>query len=75
VLPIEIKAGKTGSLKSLHTFMALKKIKRAVRFNTDQPSIVMVNTTIPGIGAAHYKLISLPLYMIGQLSRIITTTQ
>ena len=71
IVPVEVKAGKTGSLRSLHTFAALKGTKRALRFNGDLPSITDVKTTIEHIGGADYKLISLPLYMVGQFNRIL----
>ena len=69
VIPVEVKAGKTGSLRSLHTFMASKAYKTAVRFNTDTPSLTEVSTEINQVGQADYRLLSLPLYMTGQLSR------
>jgi predicted AAA+ superfamily ATPase len=34
IIPIEVKAGSTGSLKSLHVFMGLKKRELAIRINT-----------------------------------------
>jgi len=71
VLPVEIKAGKTGSLRSLHTFAALKKTRRALRFNSDIPSVTRVKTAIEHIGKADYELISLPLYMIGEYKRLL----
>ena len=39
VLPVEVKAGSTGSLKSLHLFMDLKKFPRALRINSDKPRV------------------------------------
>ena len=33
VVPIEVKSGSTGSLKSLHTFMDLKKLSTAARIS------------------------------------------
>ena len=71
IIPIEVKAGKTGSLRSLHTFAASKKSKTGIRFNMDTPSIVNVDTKINNIGRANYKLISLPLYFTGQFKRIL----
>lgn len=71
IIPIEVKAGKTGSLRSLHTFMAEKKYKLALRFNTDTPSQFQVNTDINTIGNANYLLISLPLYLSGQAKRLL----
>ncbi len=71
IVPVEVKAGKTGSLRSLHTFAALKKTKRALRFNGDIPSVTHVGTSIERIGKAEYTLISLPLYLVGQSGRIL----
>jgi predicted AAA+ superfamily ATPase len=71
VIPVEVKAGKTGSLRSLHTFMALKKHKNAIRFNGDTPSITRVNSEIQGIGSTSYDLISLPFYLVGQTQRLL----
>lgn len=72
VIPIEVKSGSTGTLKSLHLFMALKKLPLAVRINTDLPS----NTNIQvksqaGDGDVKYKLLSLPFYLLGQLYRFL----
>lgn len=74
IIPVEVKAGKIGSLRSLHTFAASKGINLALRFNSDLPSVTNVNTTIEHIGRANYKLISLPLYMVGQFNRILHST-
>ena len=71
IVPIEIKAGKTGSLKSLHVFVAEKGSEMAVRFNMDQPSKASIRPSIPTENRTPYTLISLPLYMIGQTSRFI----
>jgi predicted AAA+ superfamily ATPase len=62
VIPVEVKAGKTGRLRSLHQLMALRRLKRAVRFNADLPSV----TTAPG-----FELLSLPLYLVEQLPRLL----
>ena len=72
VVPIEVKAGKTGSLRSLHTFMASKHGSIAVRFNADTPSQTSVDTEINTVGKAQYQLLSLPLYMVGQLDRLLS---
>ncbi|MBI3535926.1 MAG: ATP-binding protein [Deltaproteobacteria bacterium] len=71
VVPVEVKAGKTGTLKSLHFFMASKKFPIAVRFNADQPSVCRVNASSLSIPAHSYELVSLPLYLVQQLPRIL----
>ncbi len=70
IIPIEIKSGATGSLKSLHQFVGEKKVPFALRFDTSLPSIQSITTKIrQGQEAAdiHYRLYSLPLYLIEQL--------
>jgi len=64
VIPIEVKAGTTGSLKSLQVFLAEKKRDFAVRFNMDQPSLGSFSGT-------DSRLLSLPLYLTGQIDRLI----
>ena len=68
VIPVEIKSGKTGSLKSLHLFLSTKKTNWAVRFNCDLPSLTTVsNIYSPG----SFKLISIPMYLVDQLPRLL----
>jgi predicted AAA+ superfamily ATPase len=71
VVPLEVKAGSTGSLKSLHLFMAEKKLNVAVRINADIPSQVKVDINTQINKSALYQLISLPFYLIGQIPRIL----
>jgi len=71
VVPIEVKAGSTGSLRSLHLFAAEKGCDLAVRFNTDVPSLCRAQASIPGGKTKEFTLLSLPLYMVGQLLRLI----
>ncbi len=63
VVPIEVKAGTTGILKSLHHFMALRNFSLAVRFNADLPSVTHVDTTTTTGEKAVYRLLSLPFYL------------
>ncbi len=71
VIPIEVKAGATGSLKSLHYFMETKKFEWAVRINSDKPSCVEVDLKGFHMDCVKYKLASLPFYLIGQLPRLL----
>lgn len=71
VLPIEVKAGTKGSMQSLHLFMGLKKLLTAVRLNTDRPITIPVCTKTALGDLAEYKLISLPIYLIGEIHRLI----
>lgn len=74
VIPIEVKAGSTGSLRSLHLFMDLKSFKLAVRINSDLPNKTDVNVKNHIGKNIGYTLLSLPFYLIGQLHRLISNT-
>ncbi|PIQ90424.1 MAG: hypothetical protein COV71_04165 [Candidatus Omnitrophica bacterium CG11_big_fil_rev_8_21_14_0_20_41_12] len=62
ILPVEVKAGKTGTLKSLKLFMEEKKSLFGVRFSQEQLSW-------------HDKVLTLPLYMAEQLKRLARETE
>ncbi|HNX06971.1 MAG TPA: hypothetical protein PKL96_05255, partial [Bacteroidales bacterium] len=77
IYPIEIKSGRTGSLKSMHVYLFEKKLTTGIRFNTDYPSIGTFNARVRAgnkSGELNFTLISLPLYLISQLPRIIDET-
>jgi len=74
IIPIEVRAGTSGSLKSLQVFLAEKKRDLAVRLNMDQPSIGTFTVQIgdkEGVRDVTYTLPSLPLYLVGQLDRLL----
>jgi predicted AAA+ superfamily ATPase len=73
IIPIEVKAGKTGRLKSLHYFIQEKKWPFAVRFNTDIPSILTETAKLANAEQIEFRLLSLPFYLAGQLNRFIET--
>ena len=67
VLPVEVKAGAAGSLKSLHQFCLEKKSASALRLDLNKPSRFPV-TFKAREGAdstdVHFELLSLPLYAV-----------
>ncbi|MDH5298019.1 MAG: DUF4143 domain-containing protein [Desulfobulbaceae bacterium] len=74
VVPVEVKSGKSGSLKSLQHFMNRGKLTLAVRFDLNPPSCQKVAHTIvtaEGGTEVQFTLISLPLYAVDELARII----
>lgn len=71
VLPIEVKAGKTGSLRSLHVFLREKARAFAVRLNSDPPSLLDTTATLPTGDRVAFRLLSLPLYLVGQVRRLV----
>ncbi len=74
IVPIEVKSGATGSLKSLHQFMGSKKAPLAIRFDTQHPTIQHIKTVITlnkKQQQVHYPLLSLPLYLVEKLEEIV----
>lgn len=71
VIPLEVKAGSTGALKSLQQFMLEKKKAIAVRINSDFPSLCAVNIMDSNSSSLEYKLLSIPFYLVGQLHRLL----
>jgi len=71
VIPLEVKAGSTGSLKSLHLFMGLKKFSTALRINSDIPSRTDVQVKDQMGNEVRYTLLSLPFYLLGQVHRLL----
>lgn len=74
MMPIEVKAGKTGTLKSLHLFMYEMKLSRAVRFYTGECSVSKMDVAVrtgDGVKNSQYELVSLPLYLVGEMKRIL----
>ncbi|MFO7790473.1 MAG: ATP-binding protein [Bacteroidota bacterium] len=75
VIPLEIKAGKTGSLKSLHVFLAEKNKKTGIRLNMDTPTWgkdLKAKVNLKKKTEFHYNLISLPLYFAVQIQALKT---
>lgn len=74
IVPIEVKAGRSGSLKSLFQFAHEKRPPLAVRFDTNPASLQTVRhgvragaDTVP----VTLRLLSLPLYAVEALPRLI----
>ncbi len=71
IIPIEVKAGTAGRLKSLHSFMSLKKLKIAIRIYSGLPLLTDIKTVNSQGKFVKYTLLSLPFYMIGQIHRLL----
>ncbi len=74
IVPIEVKAGARGALKSLHQFVAEKGERLAVRFDAAPPSIRTVRTRVQRSGnpvVAAYRLLSLPLYLVERMPALV----
>ncbi len=71
VVPIEIKSGTAGSMKSLHQFMADKNLDLAVRFNSNLPSVEKINVKTTQGDSVSYTLLSIPLYLAQQINNLL----
>ena len=73
ILPVEVKAGAAGSLKSLHQFCLEKKSPTALRLDLNKPS--RFSATFKARDGAdtaevHFELLSLPLYAVETLGSL-----
>lgn len=74
VIPVEVKSGSTGSMRSLQIMVFEKKLSHAVRFNSSPPSVFHeIKKTV--LGEIEYRLYSLPHYLSGQLIRLMNETK
>jgi len=71
IVPIEVKSGATGSMKSLHQFMAQKDLDFAVRCNINHPSLENINVKTTLGQPVSYRLLSIPLYLTERLDGLI----
>lgn len=70
IVPVEVKSGKTGSLRSLQTIIQEKGLSVALRFNSEKPS-VLTEERHTSKGAITYQLVSLPHYLVQQVNRFL----
>ena len=63
ILPVELKAGASGSMKSLHQFMFDKRLRRALRLDENPPSRAMLSVKTTQGDAVKYELVALPIYL------------
>lgn len=63
VLPVEVKAGATGSLKSLHQFLATSTGKVGIRLASTPGGVEDLEVGLPGGERLRYRLRTHPLYL------------
>jgi predicted AAA+ superfamily ATPase len=74
VVPVEVKAGMSGTLKSLQQFALNKHAPLCIRFDFNPPSIGRITHSVRvsnGSRPVSYTLLSLPLYLVEELPRIL----
>ncbi|MEO6097746.1 MAG: DUF4143 domain-containing protein [Fibrobacteria bacterium] len=71
IIPIELKSGAAGSMKSLHQFMHEKGLALAVRCDANPPSDMHVDFATTQGHPTKYRLLSLPLYLLWNLPTLL----
>lgn len=71
LLPIEVKSGSHGSLKSLHQFLARSGSKTGLRLFQGPSGVEEHDVVLPTGDRLKYKLISLPLYLTFRISSLV----
>jgi uncharacterized protein len=72
IIPVEVKSGKSGTLKSLNVFLKEKNLDFALRFNADLPTYHHANFSLPGVSKT-FHLLSLPIYLVEETKRLVNT--
>ena len=76
IVPVEVKAGRAGALRSLHQFVAEKQPPIAVRFDASPPGAQDVDIEVMSKGRSQrvrYRLLSLPLYLVERLPNVVSS--
>ncbi len=73
IVPVEVKAGNAGAMKSLHAFMHHKKLRRALRLDANPPSVQDLDVRTTTSESVKYRLMSLPLYMVESIPSLLQT--
>jgi hypothetical protein len=68
LIPIEVKSGATGKLRSLHRFMDVAPHTWAVRIYSGKLNVELANT----LAGKVYTLINIPFYLTGRLEKVLT---
>jgi len=73
IVPVKLKAGATGAMKSLHQFMHDKNLQLALRVDTNTPSVMRVDVFTTQGDPAVYTLLSLPGYLLWRATDLVRT--
>lgn len=67
IIPVEVKAGKTGNLRSLHQFTIEKNIPFAIKISSEPPSLVKASGKMPDGRSYASQILNLPFYLSEKL--------
>lgn len=72
LVPVELKAGAAGAMKSLHQFVHDKGLDFAVRVDANPPSLQTIDVKTTQGDRARYRLLSLPGYLLWRVAELAT---
>jgi uncharacterized protein len=73
IVPIEVKAGAPGRLRSLHAMVVEKGLELGVRVSSEPMQLREVETALPVGKSRRFRLLSIPFYLVSQLPRLIAS--
>ncbi len=71
VVPVEVKAGAPGRLRSLHMMVQERELDIAVRVGPEPLQLREVTTALPVGPARTFRLLSVPLAMVSEIPRLV----
>jgi hypothetical protein len=75
IVPIEVKAGASGSLRSLHQLISEKTLDLGVRVSSQPQLLQEVASAVPGEQQRTFQLLSIPFYLVAELPRLLREIQ
>ena len=73
IVPVEIKSGSAGAMKSLHQFMYEKGLPLAVRLDRNPPTLQAVDVKTTHGKRVRYHLLNLPHYLAWRLPGLLAS--
>jgi predicted AAA+ superfamily ATPase len=70
IIPVEVKSGSNGSIKSLHSYVIKKQAQRAIRISSGKPLVEQLTARQNKI-EHEFELINLPFYLLNQIERLL----
>ncbi len=71
IVPVELKAGASGAMKSLHQFMFDKGLDLAVRLDANPPSLQLIDLATTKGQKVSYRLLNLPHYLSWRIEELL----
>ena len=70
IIPVEVKSGSNGSIKSLHSYIIKKQAQRGIRISSNKPLVEQLTARQNKI-EREFELINLPFYLLNQIERLL----